>query len=104
MGGNVHLLGQIIGRFVAAFFVSRLLCLFTRTWPGGVSRLIVVHAFSWLAISFIAGIGSANAGACANVKAVTIYAVPQAIWFVADVVWERIRLRRTVKALYRNSN
>jgi hypothetical protein len=79
-------LGVFVGALIPTFLISRLALWLLRTWDGGTSRLIAVHAASLLLISFIAGIGMADYGAFAGVRAITTYSLPQAVWLIVDLV------------------
>lgn len=79
-------LGVFVGGLIPTFLISRLALWLLRTWDGGTSRLIAVHAASLLLISFVAGIGMADYGAFAGVRAITTYALPQAVWLIVDLV------------------
>lgn len=79
-------LGVFAGALIPTFLISRLALWLLRTWDGGTSRLIAVHAASLLLISFVAGIGMADDGAFAGVRAITTYSLPQAVWLIVDLV------------------
>jgi hypothetical protein len=78
-------LGLFIAALIPTFIISRLLLFVTRSWQGGIRRLLTVHAFSWLIAAFIAG-GLGDGGAFAEgVK----YLVPQLAWLLVDVIRAR---------------
>jgi hypothetical protein len=89
-------LGQMTGALLLTLLISRLMLVVTRSWQGGITRLLTVHVFSWLLIAFLAGLGAADGGAFAGLEAGATYLVPQLVWFVVDVVHHRIKARRAV--------
>src|SRR5262249_33315261 len=78
--------GEIAGALVPTFLISRLVLWLLRSWDGKAQKLMVAHGVSLLLISFIAGIGMADGGAFAGLHALGVYWIPQAAWFIVDVV------------------
>lgn len=79
-------LGFFVGALVATFLISRLMLWLLKSWDGGAPRLVFAHAASWVAASFLAGMGMADGGAFAGARAAMSYALPQALWLIVDLV------------------
>jgi hypothetical protein len=87
--------GAFVGALVATYLLSRLLFWFLKSWDGGARRTIFVHAMSLIICILLGGIGFAINGAFAGVYALEIYAVPQFIWLVVDLVRGKLRHKDT---------
>jgi hypothetical protein len=68
-----------LGALVPTFALSRLMLWLMKSWNGGRRRLIVVHAFALLIASFVGGMGMADGGTFAGLRAMTQYALPQGL-------------------------
>lgn len=79
-------LGAVVGGLIPTLLISRLGLWLTRQWNGGAQRLLAVHGVSLLLVSFVAGIGMADGGAFAGLNALSVYALPQAVWLVVDLI------------------
>jgi len=88
----------LIGGLGPTLLISRILFLVTRSWDGGVRRIVVVNAVSLLAVSFIAGMGMADGGAFAGLSALVLYAIPQAVWLVVDLFIHRRRQSKAAQS------
>lgn len=80
---------------VPTFLISRLILWFLRSWSAGVLRLAVAHSVSLIILAIIGGFGMADGGAFAGTRALGMYVLPQALWFVFDLVRHRKRTRTT---------
>lgn len=87
------LLGQFVGALVPTFLLSRLLLWVTKKWDGGLGRYFAVHLGSLLIAALIGGMGRADGGAFAPIEAAGVYAIPQVIWLVVDLVQFNARSR-----------
>ena len=83
----------MIGALVPTFLISRFVLWTFRTWRRGWDRLVAAHVTSWLFMSFIGGAGMADGGAFAGLQAASLYAVPQLVWFIVDMIRDRRRTR-----------
>ena len=81
----MSLAGQLIGALIATFLISRLILFIMLKWNGGPNRIIIAHVGSLLVASFVGGIGMADGGAFAGVRALTIYVGPQILWLILDL-------------------
>jgi hypothetical protein len=79
----------LVGALVPTLLLSRLLLWITRTWDGGVSRLLLVHGVSLLICVLLGGLGLADGGAFAPGLATAQYALPQILWLAVDLVRHR---------------
>lgn len=79
-------LGQFIGALVPTFLISRLILWILRSWDGGSGRYITAHAISLSMSALVAGMGMADGGAFAPLNAAMIYAIPQGIWLMVDLI------------------
>ena len=79
------IVADFVGGLIPTFIISRMLMWVMRSWNGGVSRLLLIHSISLLIISFIGAMGMADGGAFAGARAAALYAVPQIVWFLADL-------------------
>lgn len=77
---------MMIGGLVPTGLASRLALLMMRSWRGGFIRLVVAHLFSIAVVALVAGMGMADGGAFAAARALGIYIVPQALWFLLDTI------------------
>lgn len=80
-----RLIGQLFGAFIITFLLSRLILWLSKNWHGGFGRLVAAHGLSllicWVAYAF----GSADGGPL-NWSGGVLYAVPQIIWLIVDVL------------------
>lgn len=81
--------GQFVGALIATYFLSRLLFWFVKSWDGGARKIVLVHAMSLIVCGLLGGMGFAADGAFAGAYAISIYAVPQFIWMVIDLLRQR---------------
>jgi len=77
-------LGEFIGGLIATFLASRLALYLARNWKAGPDKLLLVHVATFLVIVAIAGVGLADGGAFAPLRALSIYWLPECIWLVVD--------------------
>lgn len=89
------LLGQLVGALVPTLLLSRLLLWVTRGWNGGFGRYLTVHSASLLIAALFGGMGRADGGAFAPLEAAGLYALPQVIWLVVDLLRAGSRSRAT---------
>lgn len=87
----MNVIAHMVGGLVPTLLLSRLLLWITQKWNGGLVRLVAVHVASWLLSTIIAGFGMADGGQWAGGRAAALYALPQLIWFAADVARSRSR-------------
>jgi hypothetical protein len=92
-------IGGFIGALLITYLLSRLFLWFLKSWDGGTRRTILVHVISLILCGFLGGLGFANNGAFAGVHALEIYAVPQLIWLVTDLVRAKLRRRDAGQSL-----
>ncbi|GAB5339648.1 hypothetical protein [Pseudomonas fluorescens] len=90
---NASLIGALIGGLIITFLVSRALFLVTKSWNGGIQKLCFIHLVSLGIAVLLGGMGMADEGAFAPIKALQIYLIPQCVWMIVDAM----RLRRTEK-------
>jgi hypothetical protein len=64
---------------------------------GRFTRLVHRPPLSWLVATFIGGLGIADGGAFAGLQAADAYALPQAVWFMVDILRHWLRSRATIK-------
>jgi hypothetical protein len=82
--------GSFIGSLLPTFLLSRLTLFLLKRWRGGYPRLISAHIGALTLCGLIGGWGLAGpAESFVFGKAVTLYALPQLIWFFADCWRER---------------
>ncbi len=74
------------GGLIPTVLISRLLLWITRSWNGGIPRLVLANGVSLLAVALIAGMGMADGGAFAGAEAAILYVPPQAVWLTFDLV------------------
>lgn len=79
------LIGLFIGALIMTLAISRLFLRITKTWNGGATRLITVHAVCLMLACLICGMGSADGGAFAPARGLEIYSLPQLIWLAFDL-------------------
>lgn len=80
---------MVIGGLIPTGLISRLLLWIMRSWEGGTARLVTANVLSWLVVSVIAGFGMADRGDFAGFEAAFLYALPQIVWLVIDMVRQR---------------
>jgi len=85
------IVGFFVGASISTFLLSRLLLWLMRSWKGGRNRLFTAHFFSLVIASLLAGMGMADGGAFAGVRALGLYLVPQSIWLLFDLFRERAK-------------
>ena len=77
--------GMFVGSLLPTLLVSRILLLILKKWDGGWKKLVFAHVISLLLSGLLAGMGMADGGAFVPIKAIGIYALPQAIWLGMDL-------------------
>lgn len=82
-------IGVLVGALIPTLVLSRLLLLAMRSWDGGLPRLLVANGGSLLIAALIGGMGMADGGAFAGMEALTLYALPQAVWLIMDIARHR---------------
>jgi murein DD-endopeptidase MepM/ murein hydrolase activator NlpD len=91
------LLGQFVGALVPTFLLSRLLLWLTKRWDGGRGRYFTIHFGSLLIAALIGGMGRADGGAFAPIEAAGVYAIPQVIWLIVDLVRFNMKSHATLQ-------
>jgi hypothetical protein len=81
-----------LGALIPTFLISRLYLWIMKSWDGGTRRLLVVHGGALLTGTLIGGMGFADGGAFAPLKALLSYALPQGLWFWFD--YARLQRKR----------
>jgi hypothetical protein len=77
----------MIGGLIPTLLISRLLLLITKKWPKSTQKLLTIHAISLIMCSLIGGMGMADGGAFVPLIAASMYAIPQVVWLVIDVLY-----------------
>ncbi|WP_188260837.1 hypothetical protein [Azospirillum tabaci] len=83
---------QMVGGLVPTFFLRALMLWLLKSWDGGARKLVLANAVSLLIAALVGGMGLADEGAFAPLKAVSVYAIPQALWLAFDLL--RLRGKR----------
>lgn len=87
----MNLITFLAGALVPTLLFSRLALWVLKRWKAGAAKLIVANAASYAIMSTIAAFGMANGGPPKFGAALVLYAMPQIVWLVLDIV----RYRRT---------
>lgn len=90
----MYLVGQLVGAAALTFIVSRLILWLTKTWPDYTRRVIFTHLSSLAICGLLGGIGMADGGAFAGLRATAVYAFPTAFWLVID--WWRLNKKSKI--------
>lgn len=85
---------MMIGGLLPTLFISRIIFLPLIKWNGGYKKIIFVHFISWLLAGLLAGMGMADGGAFAPIKAMALYATPQFFWLVVDIFLLKRKARK----------
>ncbi len=77
-------IGFLIGALLPTFLLSRLFLYILKKWDGGWQKIVFANAMSLLVATLIGGMGMADGGAFATVKAFSSYILPQCVWLTYD--------------------
>lgn len=81
----------LLGALLPTGFLSRLFLWLLKRRDGGVLKLLVANLASLAVAAVIGGFGLADGGPFAGTRALALYALPQAVWLLIDLVmyWRR---------------
>ncbi|RWI42825.1 MAG: hypothetical protein EOR88_26510 [Mesorhizobium sp.] len=81
---------MLLGALVPTFLLSRLLLWVTKSWNGGVLRLLLVHIICG-ALAVVASAYGYSANGAPDWSHSSVYMVAQLIWLIVDFVRGRRR-------------
>jgi hypothetical protein len=90
VGGDMHLIGQLLGALVATFLLSRLVAWALRSALNDPARLLAANVATLAIATVVGGYGFASGGSPLFATAFRSYFLPVIVWLIYDVYqWKK---------------